>query len=86
MRGEESQGAQAEIAGHFHPVAKVGGMRRRCFVTDGTRLVMPAFGSYAGGLNLHDAAISSLFTGRRIAHVLGRDRIYAICASRCARD
>ena len=81
--GEDRSG---EIAGHFHPVAKVGGQRRRCFVTDGTRLVMPAFGAYAGGLNLHDSAIASLFTGRRIAHVLGRDRVYAVCASKCTRD
>lgn len=86
LRHEPGPDARAEIAGHFHPVAKVGGTRRRCFVTDGSRLVMPAFGTYTGGLNLHDPAIASLFSGRRIAHVLGRDRIYAICATRCARD
>lgn len=75
-----------EIAGHFHPVALVAGKRRRCFVTDGRRLVMPAFGAYAGGLNLHDRAIASLFAGRRFAHVLGRDRVYALCVSKCLPD
>src|SRR5580704_1041366 len=34
-----------EIAGHLHPAARVkgriGSVRRRCFVTDGERLVMP---------------------------------------------
>ena len=42
-----------EISGHLHPVAVVAvrgrGVRRRCFVADARRLVMPAFGAYAGG-------------------------------------
>jgi len=78
-----SREAYGEIAGHLHPVAVIGG-RRRAFVTDGTRLLAPAFGAYAGGLNLHHPAIARLFSGRRIAHVLGRDGVYAVCASKCA--
>lgn len=80
--GRAARGATGEIAGHLHPVAVLGG-RRRAFVTDGTRLVMPAFGAYAGGLSLRHPALAGLFSGRRIAHVLGRDRVYAVCASRC---
>ncbi len=75
--------SHGEIAGHLHPVAVIGG-RRRAFVTDGTRLLAPAFGAYAGGLNLHHPDIARLFSGRRIAHVLGRDAVYAVCASKCA--
>jgi DNA ligase-associated metallophosphoesterase len=86
LRHEPSKDAQGEIAGHFHPVARIAGQRRRCFVNDGQRLVMPAFGAYAGGLNLHDTAIASLFRGRRVAHVMARDRVYAVCASRCMPD
>src|SRR5690348_15561798 len=45
-----------EIAGHLHPMARVArrgpGIARRCFAADGKRLVMPAFGAYAGGLNV----------------------------------
>ena len=74
-----------EIAGHLHPVARLSG-RRRCFVSDGHRLVMPAFGAYAGGLNLRDPAIAHLFANRPIAHVMGRDGLYSICASRCIPD
>ena len=82
-----SYSSSGEIAGHYHPVALVsGGGRRRCFVMDGNRIVMPAFGAYAGGLNLQDRAIASLFSGRRIAHILGRDRIYAVCATKCRPD
>jgi hypothetical protein len=71
-----------EIAGHLHPVGKVHlrgrTMRRRCFATDGQRCVMPAFGAYAGGLNVLDEAFSGLFAGAFAAHVLGRSRVYRI--------
>ena len=30
-------------------------------MTDGERLILPAFGAYAGGLNVRDAAFSGLF-------------------------
>ncbi len=79
-----------EIAGHLHPVARVwsaaGSTRRRCFVADGARCVMPAFGAYAGGLNILDVAFASLFEGAARAYALGRDRIYRVPLSRCAAD
>lgn len=81
----------AEIAGHLHPVAKVasqrGSVRRRCFVTDGHRCVMPAFGAYAGGLNIRDPVWDRVFRGRpRVAHVLGRTRVYRAALESCAAD
>ncbi len=77
-----------EIAGHLHPVAIVGGksgaVRRRCFVADGLRCIMPAFGAYAGGLNFLDAAFTSLMGGREHhAHVLGRDAVYTVARHQC---
>ena len=80
-----------EIAGHLHPVARVvtrgGSVRRRCFVSDGERCVMPAFGAYAGGLNVRDAAYDPLFgSARRIAHVLGRKKVFAVSERSCAAD
>ena len=89
LRHEPAPGAvSGEIAGHLHPVAIVmgtsGAVRRRCFVSDGTRCIMPAFGAYAGGLNFRHPAFAGLLTaGRRIAHALGRDRVYAIPEHRC---
>ena len=73
-----------EIAGHLHPCARVKGrgasVRRRCFVTDGRRLVLPAFGALAGGLNIRDAAFRRLFgpRARPLAGVLGADRVHAV--------
>lgn len=83
--------APGEIAGHLHPAARVtspsGSVRRRCFVGDGSRCVMPAFGAYAGGLNIRDRAFAPLFGGLApTAHVLGRSRVYAVSLSACGHD
>jgi uncharacterized protein len=80
-----------EIAGHLHPVARVArrgrAVSRRCFASDGRRLIMPAFGAYAGGLNVRDGAIMSLFAPLAFtAHMLGESRVYAVAAIRCLAD
>ena len=80
-----------EIAGHLHPVAIVGGrsgaVRRRCFVANGLRCIMPAFGAYAGGLNLLEPAIARLFeTSEPHAHVLGRDAVYTVARKQCLAE
>jgi uncharacterized protein len=71
-----------EVAGHLHPCARVkgrvGSVRRRCFITDGERLVMPAFGAFAGGLNVRDAAFSGLFRRPPLAVALGDRRAHAV--------
>ncbi len=81
FRHEAEPGAAGEISGHFHPKASVATRARRvsgrCFVTDGRRMVLPAFGAYAGGLDVLDPAISTLFRRRFTAFLLGRDRLYA---------
>jgi len=83
LRHEPQARAEAgEVAGHLHPCASVAkwglGVRRRCFVSDGTRLVLPSFGAYTGGLSVADAAIASLFAGPFHAYMLGSERVYAI--------
>jgi uncharacterized protein len=82
---------EGEIAGHLHPLARVArrgrAVSRRCFASDGRRLVMPAFGAYAGGLNVRDRAIVSLFEALSFtAHMLGERRLYAVPAARCLSD
>jgi uncharacterized protein len=73
-----------EIAGHLHPCKSVTRrgrtLRRRCFVSDGARLVMPAFGAYAGGLDVRDGAVRSLFAEAFRAYVLGAQRVYTVAA------
>jgi len=71
-----------EIAGHLHPAARVAahgrGVRRPCFVTDGRRAVLPAFGAFTGGLDVRDPAIAGLFAEPPMAAALGRDRVHAL--------
>ena len=84
-------GAAGEICGHLHPVARVANrgraVSRRCFAADATRMVMPAFGAFTGGLNVRDAAFADLFgTLAFTAHMLGEGRLYAFAAKRCLPD
>jgi uncharacterized protein len=71
-----------EVAGHLHPCASVAkwgrSVRRRCFVSDGLRMILPSFGAYTGGLDVGEAAIASLFAGPFHAYMLGHSRVYAI--------
>ena len=83
LRHEPLPGVQlGEVAGHLHPAAKVTSgratIRRRCFVTDGQRLVLPAFGAFTGGLNILDEAFSNLFAGPLLAGALGPKRVHAV--------
>ena len=52
--------AAGEVSGHYHPKASVAGrgrrVSRRCFLTDGARLILPAYGCYTGGLHASQAA------------------------------
>jgi len=90
LRHEPVVGEQPEVAGHLHPVGKVvmrgRATRRRCFLTDGTRCIMPALGAYAGGLNACDAAFKPLFPNGFTAHLIGTERIFAIAKAMLCRD
>jgi DNA ligase-associated metallophosphoesterase len=83
FRHEPRPGAVGEIAGHLHPSARVAGrgksVRRKCFAGDGHRLVLPAFGAYAGGLNVLDRAFAGLFAAATFrAFMLGGERVYPV--------
>lgn len=82
--------APGEVAGHLHPCGKVAmrgrAVRRRCFLSDGARLVMPAFGAFTGGLNVRDKAFEPLFATGFTAHLLGDGRVFAIGRQMLARD
>lgn len=73
LRHQPGEQHRGEICGHFHPKATVPTRDRaitgRCFVTDGTRAILPAFGAYAGGLDVLAPAICGLF-GRANFRVL----------------
>lgn len=91
LRHEPQAGAQpGEVAGHLHPAARVraprGTVRRRCFVTDAERAILPAFGAYAGGLNVRDAAFAGMFVRPPLAAALGPERVRAVGWRQLAAD
>ena len=91
LRHEPTDGsAPGEIAGHLHPCAKVRNrgrsVRVRCFATDGTRLVMPAFGAFTGGLNVCDPAFATVFGRVPDVFAMGRSRIYSVSGRRLVPD
>ncbi len=75
--------ATHEIAAHLHPAAKLSlhgySFRRPCFVSNGLRLIMPAFGTYAGGLNILDDAFDPLFGSDGMSvWMLGQEGLYPV--------
>lgn len=82
FRHEAVHGAQNEISGHYHPKAslKLHGSKvsRPCYILDENRMILPAFGTLTGGLDIRDEAISSFFETGFTAHLLGERKIYSI--------
>lgn len=56
--------AQNEVSGHYHPKAAIRArgrtITRPCFLHDAARLILPAYGTYTGGLRSDDAVLSGL--------------------------
>ena len=79
---------EVEISGHYHPKASVSTralrVSRPCFVSDGTRLILPAFGAFTGGLDVRDPAIAGLFPRGLRVFLLGRERLYAFALAQVA--
>ncbi|MBT4486636.1 MAG: ligase-associated DNA damage response endonuclease PdeM [Rhodospirillaceae bacterium] len=88
LRHMAGGGLAGEVAGHLHPKASVRlrGRRltRRCFVTDDLCLILPAFGAYAGGLDVADPAFGALFPGPFRVYLLGQDKVHAFPSRRLA--
>ncbi len=68
-----------EISGHFHPKARLAGQARPCFLADADRIILPAYGTYTGGLWAQDAAFAflrpdalAILTGRRALAIPAR--------------
>jgi DNA ligase-associated metallophosphoesterase len=68
-----------EISGHFHPKLRLNlnGRRisRRCFVASDRKLILPAFGSLTGGLDVRHPEIVRAISGEGVALVPVADRL-----------
>lgn len=75
-----------ELSGHFHPKISVRGrghsVSRRCFVVSQRKIILPAFGALAGGLDAAHPAILAATGKPASAFVATRERLlkFAIAA------
>ena len=74
-----SQGLQ--ISGHYHPKGRLsaGGAGRSapCFIVDESHAIMPAFGTYTGGLKVSDPAIKAITTDKAMGILTGAQTLSA---------
>ncbi|MBV7410590.1 ligase-associated DNA damage response endonuclease PdeM [Maritimibacter sp. DP1N21-5] len=68
-------GAQGEVSGHYHPKARVAGRSRPCLLSDGERVILPAYGTYTGGLRSTDKALARLLKPGAIAVLTGANPV-----------
>ncbi|NVO57325.1 ligase-associated DNA damage response endonuclease PdeM [Rhodobacteraceae bacterium B1Z28] len=68
-------GGQSEVSGHYHPKASVRikgrSITRPAFLLDCNRLILPAYGTYTGGLRSSDPALSNLMETGAMAILTG---------------
>jgi DNA ligase-associated metallophosphoesterase len=80
-------GDDIEVAGHLHPSASLAqrgrSLRRKCFVGHERRLVMPAYGSFTGGLSVSAAPFQAIFPdGAFHVWMIGGKAIHCFPATR----
>ncbi len=75
MRHVAEPGAKGEISGHYHPKATLGtrggAVTRPCFLADRDRVVLPAYGTYTGGLAAGSAVLQGLMRPEAVAVLTG---------------
>ena len=80
---------EIEISGYFNPKASIDSRAKRisrpCFVTDPNRLILPSFGSFAGGLDVRDPAIARLFPRGLRVFLLGQEQRYSFALEQLGR-
>jgi uncharacterized protein (TIGR00369 family) len=64
--------AAGEVSGHYHPKARLAGQARPCFLVDDARVILPAYGTYTGGLNCSDPTLAGLMAPGARAVLTGR--------------
>ncbi len=84
----QAGGPGPEVCGHHHPkasiVTRAQTITRPCFVAGPHRLMLPAFGTFTGGLDVRNPAISGLFPRGARAFLLGKERLFAFTLGQSA--
>lgn len=90
FRHEAAPGpVNGEVSGHYHPRARIRLRGRtvsgRCFVLDRHRLILPAFGAYAGGLDVTADAFDALLQAEFEVLFPGPRRVYRFAGAALVR-
>lgn len=68
-------GQAGEISGHYHPKARLNArgrsISRPCFLVDDDRVILPAFGTYTGGLRCNDEVLTTIMRPEALAVLTG---------------
>ncbi|OIP82753.1 MAG: metallophosphoesterase [Rhodobacterales bacterium CG2_30_65_12] len=64
-------GASGEISGHYHPKARLAGRSRPCLLHDAARVILPAYGTYTGGLRSDSSTLAALMRPEAVAVLTG---------------
>lgn len=77
----EAGAPAGEVSGHYHPKMRVPTrgrvISRPCFLSDGTKLILPSFGAYTGGLLVDHPALTGLIDQSGMAFLTGQ-KVHAV--------
>lgn len=69
------KGKSGEVSGHYHPKVQLSIRKKRitrpAFLLDVDRLILPAFGTYTGGLNSNDGTLTQIMRDDTTAVMTG---------------
>ncbi|MGY6706170.1 ligase-associated DNA damage response endonuclease PdeM [Roseinatronobacter sp.] len=71
LRHQAAPHCGPDISGHFHPKFKLAGRGYAAFLVGRDHLILPAFGTYTGGLDAHSPVLTGL-VGPGLAILTGR--------------
>ena len=76
FRHISSSRENGEISGHYHPKAQISlrgkSISKPCFLLDSDRLVLPAYGTFTGGLKTQSEALCGLMRPEAVAILTGK--------------
>ncbi len=85
FRHEPEPSNLPQVIGHFHPALSLSlrghRLRGKCFAVNERMLIMPAFGSFTGGLDLRDPVYATLGGGAFKPYLVYKSTVAAVTFS-----
>ncbi len=71
-----------EISAHYHPKVtfKYSGTKisKPCFLIDKHKIILPAYGTYTGGLNISSSIFKNIFSNNFDIYALGNKKVFRV--------